>query len=491
MASLKPFLANTILILILALPAALPGQQQVHGIVMDSVTREPMPYVTIAVVGSTYGTVSNQNGEFTLSPERINPSDSIAFHYLGYEIVVMKVNDLRDGIVVIIKEKPVSLRGITIIAHPMKPEELIRRALERKKENYPQIAQKREVFQRTNNASYIKTFDLSLKKSDIPEVDQNLIREMVDSLPRYSRSYEDNLYTLYSIPADSGKTRSKIVGIKDVVLKEDDGGGLERIKTIITELFVHKKDDKTFWKYKTGPFSFKESHVQFSAAEPATDSSYLKKLLTLYFLRGDLDWDWEFIQKPNRYHYENKGIIGIDRDDAYAVSFTGRRGADYQGMIYISTENFAILRIEYSLKEKKRDNGFDMLGISYNEEKNEGLVLWEKDQSGYFLKYSMRSSTTRYGIDRPFEIIRKEKRPLLNRKIDEAALRLNLQGLQESCQETLVVYRESSSKEKFSRIQEKGVKPERITSYSDAIWTGYSIIEPTKQMKEYQAKMRK
>ncbi|MCX6225509.1 MAG: hypothetical protein NTV01_12300 [Bacteroidia bacterium] len=159
-------------------------------------------------------------------------------------------------------------------------------------------------------------------------------------------------------------------------------------------------------------------------------------------------------------------------------------------MIYISIESYAILRIEYSLRERKKDNGFDLLGISYSEEKDDGLLLWEKDNLGYYLKYSMRTGSTGYGVDRSFEIIRKQKRPILNKKLNEAALRMNLQVLQEACYETLVVYRESSSEEKFKRIQEKGVKPERITSYSDTIWKGYSIIEPTKQMKEYQAKIR-
>jgi hypothetical protein len=498
MTNIKPASIYAFLFLILSQSIALCAQQQVHGLVLDGATRQPMPFVNIAVVGSTYGTVSNQNGEFTLNPVKLDPADSIAFHYLGYETVMMKINDLKDGMTVIIKEKPVSLRSISIIANPLSPEELIRKALERKAENYPSVAQKREVFHRSNRASYINAFELSLKKSDIAEVDAQLIKEMVDSIPRYSRSYEDYLYTLFTIPADSAKTKNKVEGIKNVVLKEDDGGGLERVEKILNDLFVKKKDNKTFWKYKTGPLSFKESHVHISGLEDDTtagsngkkDPLYVKNLFKLYFLEGDLGWNWDFIQKTNRYHYQNKGIIGIGGEDAYAISFKGKAGADFQGMIYISVESFAILRIEYSLRESKSAKGFDMLGIKYNEEKDDGLILFEKDKLGYFPKYSMRNTATRYGVDRPFEIIRKEKRPVLNKKINEVALTMNLQGLQESCYENLVVYREGSNEEKFRGIQEKGVKPERITSYSDTIWKGYLIIEPTRQMKEYKTKIR-
>jgi len=488
MTFIKPPFIVALLILMFSQTIGLHAQQQVHGLVIDFATREPMPFVSIAVVGSTFGTVSNQNGEFTLNPGNFNSSDSIAFHYLGYETLKIKITGLKDGMIVEIKEKPVSLRTIAIIGNPFTPEQLIRKALERKKENYPVVAQKREVFKRSNSAFYINAFDLSLKKSDIPEVDKNLVREMVDSIPRYSRSYSDHLYTLYTIPADSGKTKNKVEGIKNVVLKEDNGGGLENISKIITDLFIHKKDDKTFWKYKTGLFSFKESHVKVST--PGSDSANMKNLSPLYFLDGDHGWNKDFIQKTNRYQYQNMGIISTGGEDAYAISFRGKGGADYQGMIYISIESYAILRMEYSLRERKKDNGIDLLGISYSLEKDDGLLSYEKEQSGYFLKYSMRASSTRYGVDRPFEIIRKEKRPILNKKINEAAFRMNLQGNQETCNETLVVYREGSSEGKFKTIMERGVKPERITSYSDTIWKGYSIIEPTRQMKEYRAKIR-
>jgi len=464
------------------------AQQQVHGLVIDSTTSEPMPFVSIAISGTTFGTVSNQNGEFTLNLEKANPSDSIAFYYLGYETLKIRIQNLQDGMTVKIREKPFSLRSITIIAHPFSPEELIRKALERKAENYPVIAQKREVFSRSNQASYIKDFDLKLKKSDIVEVDKGLIKNMVDSIPRYIRSYDDYLYTLYTIPGDSAKTRNKVVGIKNVKLREADGGELDQIDRVLTDLFVKKPDSTTFWKYRTGLLSFKESHVKVSTS--ASDSAKFNQLIPLYSIHGDLGWDWDFIQKPNRYHYQNKGIIGVGSEDAFAISFEGKSRADYQGMLYISVETYAILRIEYSIKERKKDKGFDLLGVNYSEEKDDGLVLYEKDRLGYFLKYSMRNTAIRYGIDRSFDIIRKQKRPVLNKKVNEVDIKMNFQGNQEACYETLVVSRESSSSGQFARIQEKGVKADKITAYSDTIWKGYSIIEPTKQMKEYQVKIK-
>jgi len=494
----RTYIIYCIILLILGQSMKLAAQDQVRGLVIDATTEKPMPFVNIAIVGSTYGTVSNQNGVFTLNLDIINQTDSIAFHFIAYETFTLGVNDLADGMTIKMREKPVRFRTIAIIANPYSPRELIKIAIERKEDNYPCIAQKREVFKRSNSASYINTFDLLLEKSNIPFIDENLINEMLDSIPRYNRSYTDNLYTLYTIPTDSAKRNNKVVEIKKVILKEDDGGNLNKVEIALKELFGKQSNDKTFLKYKTGPFVFRDSHVQVSGLEDDStvindkknDLLYLDNIFTLYNLHGDMNWNWEFIQKPLRYRYKNMGITGIGGEDAYAISFTGIVGADYDGMIYISIETYAILRIEYSLRKRKKEKKIKLLGVNYNEEENAGLILYEKDEFGYFLKYSMRKSANRYGVKRPFEIIKKQKHFPLNKKLHKVALDINLQGYQESCHETLVVYRENYNEENFKKLTERGIKPERITSYSDSIWKGYSIIEPTKQMKEYNAKIK-
>ena len=313
------YIINYVILLILSQSISLFGQQQVGGVVLDTDTDKAMLFVNIAVVGSTYGTVSNQNGEFTINLDKIERADSIAFYHIGYQTLTMAINDLKDGITIELKEKPVKLRTIAIIANPYSPKELIKKAMERKGLNYSLIAQKREVFKRSNSASYINTFELLLKKSTVPEIDENLVNEMLDSIPKYNRSYTDHLYTLYTLPTDSAKTKNKVEGIKKVILREDDGGELDRIEKVITELLDTQTHDKTFLKYKTGPFFFRESHVKVSGleddstaiAEKKMDSLYLRNKESLYVLDMDLNWNWDFIQKPNRYKYTNNGIIGI------------------------------------------------------------------------------------------------------------------------------------------------------------------------------------
>ena len=473
--------------------------RQVNGFVIDASTEEVMPYVNIAIVGSTYGTVSNQNGEFTIKLEIANENDSIAFHYIGYETFYSVISALTDGVIIKMKKEQVNIKEITILANPVTVEELINNALYRRGTNYPDIFQKMEVFKRRNNATYIKHFDLSLIDSDIQNIDTSFIKTLVDSIPHYSRSYQDNLYTLFSAPQGTQEETAKIQAIKRVFLEEDDGGELGQIENILMNTINKQQGDKTFWKLKTGIFSIK---VNDSHPDDLSDTSKISKEIMdslsltnprgLYKLTNNEfeNWSWDFIQKPERYKYEIEGIVPIADEFAYAISFRGRIRGDYQGMIYISDDTYAILRIEYSIKNRRKESGFKLLGVSYREVDDSGLLIYSKDEHGYFLKYSMNSNASAYAVKRNFSMLKKEKRPIIRKKLNEVELSANFNGSDDSVQETLVVYREKIDRNTFSGIKDKSVKPEHITSYSDTIWQGYSIIEPTKQMKEYRAKIK-
>ncbi|MCR5889081.1 carboxypeptidase-like regulatory domain-containing protein [Hymenobacter sp. J193] len=58
---------GSLLLLLLLLAAAAHAQVLLRGTVIDADTREPLPFVSIGVSGTSLGTASNENGEFTLS----------------------------------------------------------------------------------------------------------------------------------------------------------------------------------------------------------------------------------------------------------------------------------------------------------------------------------------------------------------------------------------------------------------------------------------
>jgi hypothetical protein len=354
-----------------------------------------------------------------------------------------------------------------------------------------------EVFKRRNSASYIDRFEVSLINNDIKEIDNSMVKTLVDSMPRYSRSYSDNLYNLYSIPGDSVPVLKKIRGIRNVVLQERDGGNLEQLEKVIVGLINDKDNEDIFWKLKTGLLSVKiDDGIQGDEDRETenTGKDTLNNVIPASLYNAEIafnPWKWEFLSQPGRYNYVIESIVPFEEEFAYAISFEGKKNKGFRGMVYISDETYAILRIEYSLKKVREIGGMALLGVTFSYLDDSGVLLFSRDENGYFLKYEMTSISNSYGLNRSFSFIRKEKRPVFRKKLNEIKLDAFITGREDISRETLVINRVAADKNEFAGIREKLAAPEYISTYSDSIWRGYSIIEPTRQMKEYRARNAK
>ncbi len=61
----------------------------IHGVVRDSVTRQPIPFVTVQFEGTTIGSFSDEEGEFKLSNR--NNTTAVSISFLGYETYKLKI----------------------------------------------------------------------------------------------------------------------------------------------------------------------------------------------------------------------------------------------------------------------------------------------------------------------------------------------------------------------------------------------------------------
>lgn len=68
------------------------AKRQVQGVVLDGNTREPLMGATVIVKGSTVGTTTNMDGQFTLNCAK---GDILTIEYLGYSAKEIKVTDLK------------------------------------------------------------------------------------------------------------------------------------------------------------------------------------------------------------------------------------------------------------------------------------------------------------------------------------------------------------------------------------------------------------
>ena len=93
--------------------SAVAQTRAVTGIVSDVDSREPLPGVTIAVKGTTRGTITNFDGQYSLE---VNEGETLVFSFVGYvpqEIVVGRGNILNVGLV----QSVVGLDEVVVIGY--------------------------------------------------------------------------------------------------------------------------------------------------------------------------------------------------------------------------------------------------------------------------------------------------------------------------------------------------------------------------------------
>jgi hypothetical protein len=113
---------------------ASPKAVHIQGMVLDSLTKEPMSMVNIGVAGKTIGTASNRQGKFDfyLPPEY--EGEKLVFSNLGYlrDSLIIPARD--TSIVIVLAETSVELPEVLV--KYIKPDEIMREVIKQKKNNY-------------------------------------------------------------------------------------------------------------------------------------------------------------------------------------------------------------------------------------------------------------------------------------------------------------------------------------------------------------------
>ena len=87
------------LLLIFFISPFLSAQETNHqGTILDAQYGDPLPYVNIGVIGKNVGTVSDNDGNFTLTISSEYDEDSLQISMIGYERLRFKVADFKQQI---------------------------------------------------------------------------------------------------------------------------------------------------------------------------------------------------------------------------------------------------------------------------------------------------------------------------------------------------------------------------------------------------------
>lgn len=161
-----------IFVLLLWSPALFPQGYIIHGMVNDSLTREPLAFVNIVMNDGKHGGVTDIDGRFRLLSEE--PVRKLSFSYVGYQPLSTLVNQEDESLRILMSKLEVELSEVLIVAGENPAHRIIRSAVEMRDINNPANI---KSFAYTSYDKMIFTINTdSLRKSDTTPVDSADIR---------------------------------------------------------------------------------------------------------------------------------------------------------------------------------------------------------------------------------------------------------------------------------------------------------------------------
>ena len=107
-------LQKKFLLFLLILPIGIFAQSTLKGVVLDGSSQQPLPSVNIIVGGTTTGTTTDFDGNFTLS--NIKKGDKIVFSYLGFLNQTITYSGQKE-ITVTLQEDSQQLKDVVVIGY--------------------------------------------------------------------------------------------------------------------------------------------------------------------------------------------------------------------------------------------------------------------------------------------------------------------------------------------------------------------------------------
>ena len=121
----------------------------------------------------------------------------------------------------------------------------------------------------------------------------------------------------------------------------------------------------------------KNTPEYFDISEENDFENYLENEIEDYYVFEE-NSKINIIHKSNKYEFKLLKYAEIGDNLAYVLSYYPRGSADFEGKIYVNTEDFAVLRIDYENAKNVYDKQFNMFGVNVNHIKFEGSMHFQK-----------------------------------------------------------------------------------------------------------------
>ncbi|WP_378180473.1 carboxypeptidase-like regulatory domain-containing protein [Aquimarina sp. SS2-1] len=472
--------------------------QKISSRVVDKKTNQPIPYATIQI-GENQGVVTNEEGSFSITLDEIQTKiDSIYISSMGYEKVGVSVQNITDSIIYI-QPKAIELKSVFISNKNLDIDDIIDNVDDKMEDNYRSDLTKSRLFFRETNRNYIRKMDIEFKKSTIEEIDEKLIDSISKVIPKNSVFYAEALCDFY------GNTeKQKLNIIKGARLYDkNNNGSIEGVFKKMSKIFKDNVKPNSYLKIRSGLFSQKvqvdsilrsnqdAQDIADGIENPKENFFFKSRKMNLKNLFNEIlyqsDTKLNVIKNSGRYDFERIDYTILDDVGVYVIKFIPKRRGDFKGTLYVNTEDFAIIRIDY--QNVKRLRSFNLLGVSFEENGYSGTTIFEKGTDGkYGVKFIEKVTENKFGVDRPLSIIEKNKYVEGRNKQNQLSLKLDVISSAKNKYEVIVFDTKNITEAEYnSSVENKNVQSTYLSKYNPDFWKGYNIIEPNTAIKQFKA----
>lgn len=467
--------------------------QTITSKLVDAKTQKGIPYATVQY-GEHQGVITNEEGRFSFILDETFIQDSIYISSMGYQKMGFTLEQLQDSVITI-TPKAIELTGVYLFDKELDVDDIMERVEERMPTNYNKAPVKQRFFLRQSSFNTLQKMDIEFKKSTIAELDEPLMDSIISILPKNSAYYTETLGDYYQ---NGEENKLEIIKAAELYDKSNEGS-MEALSDKMEAIFKANVKPDSYLKIKSGIFGEKVQLDSIFENEEETDEleAELKKPEKNYFL-GNRKYIMSEItdqffgkskldvaKKLNRYEFELLGYSELENQGVYVVGFAPKRGADFQGKLFVNIEDFAIMRMDY--ENVKTIKSIKLLGFSYQELKYFGSTIFSKfDGDKYQLKFMNFTFGRKMGVDRPLKVIEKNKHVKGRRKQNELSLALDIVNYNTEKYELVVYNSDKVSKTNFEALEEdETVEATYLSAYDPDFWKGYTIMEPNQAIREF------
>ena len=452
--------------------------------VIDSISEKPIAYSNV-YFSNNNGLITDGTGNFELIKSQLSQNDSMYVSMIGYDKKSFLVNNFNDSLIKLV-QSPIQLSSVFLTSKKLSSDEIISSVIKNIEMNYEKEFTENKIYLSRKSNSITEKFTIDKFKSTVPNINGSLIDSLLANLKKDNNSGLQTLAYYYKNFEDEAQ---KIKIIKSRETHNKQGEVLESISKKMEEAFKNELKSDSYFKIKSGIFGGNldidgleeidstniESVKKFEKKEINEKDDFANsQIRTINRLYNSLFFEKDsylnFILKPNKYIFSEPKIDFLGNDLVYIIEATPKGRGKYSGILYINTDDFAVVRIDF--KNIKPVYNIKLLGVFVNIYLRDGKMILSKfENKKYSLSYFKINSGRRVGFDRPLKLIEKNKNVKGRRKQNQISFRMDIISDEKTITELQVFDSKKISKEEFENLKNKNqVLPEYSEEFISNFW---------------------